>query len=88
MAGEGTALPGEDTTSASVPNAQHWADVYAKLASYEETLRRLRDVLGTLTGDARQAASAEALPGLLQDCEQFTQRLQFWQERLAQLTRR
>lgn len=77
---------GEDASTTSVPDAQHWCDYYRGLVSFDETLQRLKRQVVGLSGDSRRDASGQALPGLIADSEMFQRRFDFWEGRLAQLS--
>ncbi len=78
---------GEDASTMSVPDA-HWCDYYRGLVSFDETLQRLKRQVVGLSGDSRRDASRRAMPGLIADSEMFQRRFDFWEGRLAQLSRR
>jgi hypothetical protein len=79
---------GEDVLTTSVPDAQHWSDFYRELASFDQTVRRLKRQVASLSGDSRGAAARLALPSLIADCEAFQHRFDFWQGRISQLSLR
>lgn len=75
----------EDASTTSIRVAQHWADHYHELASFDHAINQLKGAVGPLTGDRRREASRQALPALLADAERFRDRLDFWEVRLALL---
>jgi len=78
---------GEDVSTSSVQDAKRWSDFYRELASFDQTVSRLkRKVAGCAAGE-RQDAVRQALPGLIADSETYERRFDFWQSRLAQLRR-
>ena len=77
---------GEDVSTTSVRDAQHWSDFYRELSSFQQTLRRLKRQVGGFSGDRRREAVRVVLPGLITDSENFERRFDFWEGRLAQLS--
>jgi hypothetical protein len=76
---------GEDVSTTSVVDARHWSDFYRELASFDQTLSRLKRQVWGLSGDRRRDATRDALPDLITDSENFGRRFDFWQTRIAQL---
>jgi hypothetical protein len=79
---------GEDVSTTSVVDARHWSDFYRELASFDQTLSRLKRQVWGLSGDRRRDAVRGALPDLINDSENYDRRFDFWEKRLAQLRRR
>ncbi len=77
---------GEDISTTSLPDAQHWSDFYRELSSFDQTLRRLKRQVSMLSGDRRRDAVRHALPSLIADSENFRRRFDFWQGRLADIS--
>jgi hypothetical protein len=77
---------GEDVSTTSIQDAQHWSAFYRELSSFQQTLRRLKRQVGGLSGDRRKEAVRLALPDLIIDSENFERRFDFWEGRLAQLS--
>jgi len=76
---------GEDVSTTSLRDAQHWSDFYRELSSFQQTLRRLKRQVEGFTGERRKEAVKQALPDLISDSENFERRFAFWERRLAQL---
>jgi len=76
---------GEDVSTTSIGDARHWSDFYRELASFDQTLSRLKRQVWGLSGDRRRAAVRDALPDLITDSENFERRFNFWEGRLLQL---
>jgi hypothetical protein len=76
---------GEDVSTSSLQDAKHWREFYRELASFEQTLSRLKRQVAGLSAGRRQDAVRQALPRLIADSETYRQRFDFWQRRLAQL---
>lgn len=72
-------------STTSIRVAQHWADVYHKLASFDHTINQLRGAVGPLIGERRCEASRQVLPALIADADRFRDRFDFWEARLALL---
>jgi hypothetical protein len=77
---------GEDVSTTSVQDAQHWSDFYRELSSFQQTLRRLKRQVAGFSGDRRREAANLALPGLITDSENFERRFDFWEGRIAYLS--
>lgn len=77
---------GEDVSTTSLRDAQHWSDFYRELSSFQQTLRRLKRKVRGFTGERRTEAVKQALPDLISDCENFERRFAFWERRLAELS--
>ncbi|MDQ6711645.1 MAG: hypothetical protein M3Z28_00425 [Candidatus Dormibacteraeota bacterium] len=77
---------GEDISTCSVPDAQHWSDFYRERSSFQETVSRLKHQVRGFSGDRRTEAVRLALPGLIADSEGFERRFAFWEVRLGQLS--
>jgi hypothetical protein len=77
---------GEDVSTTSVREAQHWSDFYRELSSFQQTLLWLKRQVGGCSGDRRREAIRAVLPGLITDSENFERRFAFWERRLAQLS--
>jgi len=78
---------GEDVSTSSALDAKHWSDFYRELASFEQTLSRLKRQVALISAGRRQDAVRQVLPGLIADTETYKRRFDFWQTRLAQLRR-
>ena len=78
---------GEDVSTTSVQDAKHWRDFYRELASFDQTVRRLKRQVAGLSAGRRQDAVRQTLPGLIADTETYVRRFDFWQARLVQLRR-
>jgi len=78
---------GEDVSTTSVQEAKHWSDFYRELASFDQTVSRLKRQVAGISDSRRQDAVRQALPGLIADSESYKRRFDFWQGRLAQLRR-
>jgi hypothetical protein len=77
---------GEDVSTTSARDAQHWSDFYRELSSFEQTLSRLKRQVWGLSGEPRKDAVRLALPDLIADSENFGRRFTFWEGRLASLS--
>jgi hypothetical protein len=77
---------GEDVSTTSARDAQHWSDFYRELSSFEETLSRLKRQVWGLSGEPRKDAVRLALPDLIAESETFGRRFTFWEGRLASLS--
>lgn len=77
---------GEDFATTSVTVAQRWSDFYQNLSSFDETVRRLKYRLHTLSGERRGAAVHQAIADLIADADRYDQRGAFWQARIAELS--
>jgi hypothetical protein len=78
---------GEDVSTCSPQDAKHWRDFYGELASFEQTVSRLKRQVAGFSAGGRQDAVRQALPGLIADTEAYMRRFDFWQGRLAKLRR-
>jgi hypothetical protein len=77
---------GEDVSTTSATDAQHWSDFYRELSSFQQTLSRLKRQVGGLSGEPREDAVRLALPELIADSESFGRRFTFWEGRKALLS--
>ena len=77
---------GEDVSTTSMEAARHWTEFYRELASFDQTVRRLKRQVGAFSGEQRKVAVAEALPRLIADTEDFERRFDFWEGRLGQFS--
>lgn len=77
---------GEDMSTTSARDAQHWSDFYRNLSSFEQTVARLKRQVRGFAGDRRDEAVRVALPELIADSENFEQRFTIWEARLTQLS--
>ena len=77
---------GEDVSTTSVEAVRHWTEFYRELASFDQTVRRLKRQVGAFSGEQRKVAVAEALPRLIADTEDFERRFDFWEGRLGQFS--
>jgi len=78
---------GEDVSTTSVNTARHWSEFYRELASFDQTVSRLKRQVAGCSAGRRQDAVRQALPGLIADTETYQRRFDFWQRRLATLRR-
>jgi hypothetical protein len=77
---------GEDVSTTSARDCQHWSDFYRELSSFEQTIRRLKRQVRDLSGESRADAVRLVLPELIADSENFERRFEFWAARLAGLS--
>lgn len=83
-------LEGEDPDSAYVEDAAHWISVYAEILLFKERLVDAAQggMLQMTHPLARKEATEIDLPVLLSERERLRRRLDFWQARQRELSRR
>jgi hypothetical protein len=82
----GTHVEREDPGTTSIELARMWETTYHELIEMEESLlRRIHDILPTLSAVARQEAELSNLPLIVQHLQTFKYRLAFWHQRVAEL---
>lgn len=80
-------LPGEDTTSPYVDDAQHWVNVYTELLEFKERmLVTLFDSLQHMPQEAVDEVRTTDAVVLDAEATRFKRRLRLWQERLEELS--
>ena len=79
-------LAAEDLDTRSLETAQTWERAYSELVDFEEkVLKRLQDLLPTLSVAARQEAELTNLPMIVDHLKTFLYRRAHWRKRLAEL---
>lgn len=81
-------LESEDPETSSIEVAEAWERAYSELVDFEEKmLARLKDLLPTLSTDARHEAELTNLPMIVQHLQGFRYRRAHWRGRLEELRR-
>lgn len=79
-------LVAEDPDTTSIETARTWELAYSELVDFEErVLKRLEDLLPTLSVAARQEAERTNLPMIVDHLKTFRYRRTHWRRRLAEL---
>jgi predicted metal-dependent HD superfamily phosphohydrolase len=82
-------LEGEDEHSAYVDDAVHWTKVYAELLDFKRSLMAVSEhQMQSMGDDAESEVKDTDLKVLRAEAARFERRLNFWQERAAELKAR
>lgn len=77
---------GEDPSTTSAPDAQHWVQYYRELGSFDAMVGAVKGITEHFSDERCRDAVRQAMPSLIEDSEKFGRRFDFWEARLAQLS--
>ena len=79
---EGEGVPGH----ATIEQALFWRQIYTEILGMEEkVLKRIRQLMATLSAEARSEVELTNVPVVVAQAERFRQRLGYWETRVHEL---